>query len=62
MSMELAGNPSQAHIDAAHHVWGYLKSTKHYGILYQRTGSLNLFGYTDSDYAMCPETRRSTTG
>lgn len=55
-------NPSQAHIDAAHHVWGYLKSTKHYGLLYQRTGSLNLFGYTDSDYAMCPETRRSTTG
>ncbi|KAI7778216.1 hypothetical protein LA080_002481 [Diaporthe eres] len=55
-------NPSQTHIDSAHHVWGYLQTTEHYGILFQRTGSLHLFRYTDSDYAMCPETRRSTIG
>lgn len=30
----------------------YLKSTKIYGILYQREGSLHFFGYTDADYAI----------
>lgn len=55
-------NPSQKHIDAARHVWGYLKNTMNHGIMYQRNGSLVPTGYVDADYAMCPDTRRSTTG
>ena len=46
-------------------VWAYLNGNKDIGLFYKRGDEPNwtsLLGYTDSDYAMYPDTRRSTTG
>ena len=40
----------------------YLKGTLSHGILLQPSSSLALQGYTDTDWASCPNDRRSTSG
>lgn len=54
--------PTELHLAAAKRILRYLKGTAGYGILYQKTGNIELVGYTDSDYAGCLEDRRSTSG
>lgn len=54
--------PCSGHLDAAHRVVRYLKGIVSHGIFLSATSSLSLAGYTDSDWAGCPTTRRSTTG
>lgn len=55
--------PQQAHFDAAMHIVRYVKGTTGLGVFYNRGGSLDLKGYTDSDWGnSCPDTRRSTGG
>ena len=45
------------------HVLQYLKGSIDNGLLYQRsTNGLSIVGYSDSDWASCVESRRSTTG
>lgn len=51
--------PQQKHLDSARHVLRYVKSTLDYGLLFPRSATLSLTGYTDSDHAACKETRRS---
>ena len=40
----------------------YLKHTVNYGLLITRSSSLYLITYTDSDWAGCPNDRKSTGG
>ncbi|XP_026381076.1 uncharacterized protein LOC113275735 [Papaver somniferum] len=54
--------PHSSHLDAANHVLRYLKGTIGHGIFLASSTPLILKGYTDSDWAGCPMTRRSTTG
>jgi len=61
--------PAQSHFEAAKHLLRYLKGTRDLGLRYSKTSSgppssgLNiLYGYVDSDWAGCPDTRRSTSG
>ncbi|XP_026400352.1 uncharacterized protein LOC113296252 [Papaver somniferum] len=54
--------PCSSHLEAAHRVVRYLKGTVSTGIFLSATSSLSLTGYTDSDWAGCPTTLRSTTG
>ncbi|KAG5551959.1 hypothetical protein RHGRI_010151 [Rhododendron griersonianum] len=54
--------PRQPHMDAALRLLRYLKTTPGEGILLSSSSSLQLTCYSDSDWASCPMTRRSTTG
>jgi hypothetical protein len=54
--------PQQAHLEVVKHILRYLKKTCDYGILYQSQGKHPIRGYTDVDWAACPETRRPTGG
>uniref|UniRef100_A0A803PLS2 Reverse transcriptase Ty1/copia-type domain-containing protein n=1 Tax=Cannabis sativa TaxID=3483 RepID=A0A803PLS2_CANSA len=53
--------PRTPHLTALHLLLRYLKGSPGQGILYSPTSSLHLRGFSDSDLAACPITRRSTT-
>ena len=56
-----AHNPTQKHWGAVKRIFSYLKGTVHLQLTFE--GSLSdLIGYTDSDWAGCTATRRSTSG
>uniref|UniRef100_A0A151UGU2 Copia protein n=1 Tax=Cajanus cajan TaxID=3821 RepID=A0A151UGU2_CAJCA len=54
--------PRQEHWHATMRVVRYLKSFPSQGIILPKENDLNLVGYSDSDWASCPITRRSITG
>jgi len=55
-------SPTTAHMQAALHVVRYLKGSPGQGILMANTSAAQLTAFCDSDWASCPDTRRSTTG
>ena len=58
---QFLSNPMQHHWDAALRVLRYLKGHLGQGIYLRPTSSLTLRAYSDSDWAVCPLTRRSLT-
>ncbi|XP_059597761.1 secreted RxLR effector protein 161-like [Vitis vinifera] len=55
-------NPGIDHWRAAKRVMRYLQRTKEYMLTYRRLDQLELIGYSDSDFAGCQDSRRSTSG
>ena len=55
-------NPGLDHWKAAKKVLRYLQGTKEYMLSYRRSDHLEVIGYSDSDYAGCVDTRKSTCG
>jgi len=55
-------NPGMQHWKAAKHVMCYLKKTKWYMFTYQKSENLEIIGYSDSDFAGCQDSKRSTSG
>lgn len=53
--------PGKEHWSAVKKILRYIKGTVNFGLLY-KGNSNGLQGYTDSDYAGCVDTRRSTSG
>ncbi|XP_058197336.1 uncharacterized mitochondrial protein AtMg00810-like [Rhododendron vialii] len=53
--------PRVPHLDAATRNLRYLKGSISHGLLFPSSSDLTVTGYTDSDWASCPMTRRSTT-
>jgi hypothetical protein len=47
---------------AMKHILRYLHGTPDFGLLLRRSSISDLIVYTDSDWAGCPNTRRSTSG
>src|SRR5258705_4127210 len=57
--------PTKNHFGAIKHVFRYLKGTRNIKLSFpysQQQNALILEGFTDSDFAGCPDTRRSTSG
>ncbi|GJX68876.1 putative zinc finger, CCHC-type containing protein [Tanacetum coccineum] len=55
-------NPGLLHWKAAKKVLRYLQGTKEYKLTYTRSDNLEVIGYSDSDFAKCKDTSRSTLG
>lgn len=55
-------NPGRSHWVTAKKVMRYLKKTRDYMLVYRRVDHLEVIGYTDSDFAGCPDDSRSTSG
>ncbi|KAJ3684738.1 hypothetical protein LUZ61_013902 [Rhynchospora tenuis] len=55
-------NPGLDHWRAAKKVLRYLQWTKDYMLTYRKFESLEVIGYSDSDFVGCVDTRKSTSG
>ena len=55
-------NPTKIHLLAAKRIFGYLQGIRYFGLFYKKTKKLELFGFTDSDYARDQDDRNSTSG
>ena len=55
-------NPGLEHWKTAKKVLRYLQGTKNYMLTYRKSDHLEVIGYTDSDFADCVDTRKSTFG
>ena len=55
-------DPGQRHWTAAKRVMRYLQGTKDHMLTYRRSGDLIVTGYSDSDFAGCPDDHKSTSG
>lgn len=55
-------NPGMDHWKAVKRVMRYLQRTKDYMLTYKRSDRLEITGYSDSDFAGCQDSWRSTSG
>ena len=55
-------NPGLDHWKAAKKVMRYLQGTKDYMLTYRHSDHLEVVGYSDSDFAGCVDSRKSTSG
>ena len=55
-------NPGPDHWKAAKKVLRYMQGTKDFMLTYKRTDNLEIVGYSDSDFAGCVDSMRSTSG
>ncbi|XP_042006053.1 secreted RxLR effector protein 161-like [Salvia splendens] len=55
-------NPGMDHWKAVKRVLRYLQRTKNYMLTYRKSDQLEIIGYSDSDFAGCQDSRRSTSG
>jgi len=62
MCARFQSTPKESHFNAAKRILKYLQGTKEVGLWYPSNISLNLTGYSDSDFAGCKIDRKSTSG
>ncbi|KAL8110513.1 hypothetical protein AgCh_026291 [Apium graveolens] len=55
-------SPRSSHLQAFHHTLRYIAHTVSQGILLKASSSLALQAFSDSDWASCPDSRKSVTG
>ena len=55
-------NPGKDHWIAAKRVMRYLQRTKDYMLTYRKLDQLEIIGYSDSDFAGCRDSMKSTSG
>ena len=52
----------QSHWKATKKVLRYLQGTKDFMLIYQRIETLEVVGFSDSDFASCVDDKKSTSG
>ena len=55
-------NPGMDHWKTAKKVMRYLQGTKDFMLIFRRSDNLEVTGYSDSDFAGCIDSRKSTFG
>lgn len=55
-------DPREPHLKATYHLLRYLKADPTLGIFMSHNQSYNIGAYCDSDWATCPDSRRSVSG
>ena len=55
-------DPRRVHWTTMKHVLRYIRGTIEYSLVYERSGSVQLAGFTDVEWAGCVEDRKSTSG
>ncbi|CAN1266026.1 Retrovirus-related Pol polyprotein from transposon TNT 1-94 [Linum perenne] len=59
---QFMSKPTDLHMKAALRVVRYIKTDPGFGLFFSSTSSMQLHAFSDSDWAGCPDSRRSTTG
>uniref|UniRef100_A0A2N9GH85 Reverse transcriptase Ty1/copia-type domain-containing protein n=1 Tax=Fagus sylvatica TaxID=28930 RepID=A0A2N9GH85_FAGSY len=59
---QFMSKPTTLHLTAAHRVIRYIKGTPGQGLFFPCSNDFQLKGFSDLDWASCPDTRRSVTG
>jgi len=59
---QFMSSPRHLHFAAVHRIIRYLKGSSTCGLFFPKASSLQLMAYSDVDWAICSDTRRSTTG
>jgi hypothetical protein len=59
---QYVSHPKQLHLQAAMHILRYLKASPSLGLFYPAESNFKIQAFSDSDWATCPNTRRSVTG
>ncbi|XP_072087345.1 retrovirus-related Pol polyprotein from transposon RE1 [Arachis hypogaea] len=54
-------HPTTSHLSAVHRILRYIKASPATGIMFSATSDLCATGFADSDWAACPDSRRSVT-
>jgi hypothetical protein len=55
-------SPKTSHLLAVKRIFRYLKGTREYGLWYPTGNQLDLYAFTDADWAGCVDDRKSTIG
>ncbi|CAL1357723.1 unnamed protein product [Linum trigynum] len=55
-------DPTDAHWAAVKRILRYLKGTIHRGLVFSKSSTLHIHGYSDASWASCPKDRKSITG
>jgi hypothetical protein len=55
-------DPRAHHLAMVKCILRYVRGTASFGLQIHRSASLDIIGYSDADWAGCPDTRRSTSG
>lgn len=59
---QFMASPTTEHYQAATRILRYIKGSPSQGIFFSATSYIHLKAFSDSDWATCPDTRRSITG
>ena len=55
-------DPGEGHWKAVKKVLRYMQATKHFMLTYKNSDNHEVVGYSDSDFAGCVDTKKSTSG